>query len=73
MKELIREIKAARRRGRLNYKFTPRQVAQACRSKSASDWSSILFRHRVGNADRRTAHFTRHPDGLFSLLDEDLD
>lgn len=32
-----------------------------------------MFQHRVGNADRRTAYFIRHPDGLFSLRDEGFD
>ena len=70
MREALRDFHSARTKGRPNDKFTPRQSAVACPSRSDSEYSTLLFQHRVGNAPRRPAFFMKYSDGLYFLRDD---
>ena len=66
--QVLRDIRTARREGRLPYRFSPRQLAKACPGPSAAEYTSFLYQHRVGNDHGKVACFWRRADQSYSLI-----
>ena len=70
MVRMIEDIRRARDQGRLANKFSARDLHEVCPAQSISTYNSLLFQHRVGNAAGNRPCFWRHPDGKYSLVEE---
>ena len=66
--QVLEDIRSARKEDRLPYRFLARQLAKACPALSAAQYTSFLYRHRVGNAHGKFAYFWRRGDKSYSLI-----
>jgi len=68
--QFVEDIRAARRRGRLQQRFRADDVRRACPGWADHTYGVFLPKHRVGNPGGHTAYFEQNPDGSYSLLSE---
>ncbi|MDE0390609.1 MAG: hypothetical protein OXI57_00885 [Rhodospirillales bacterium] len=66
--QVLRDIRTARREGRLPYRFSSRQLAKACPGPSTAEYASFLYQHRVGNDHGKVPCFWRRADQSYSLI-----
>jgi hypothetical protein len=65
---LLENIKKARIRGKISYKFRPKDVQEKCPGFARSTYYSFLSRHIQGKEYKE--YFIRYSRGIYSLKDD---
>ena len=68
MSHFVKDIRKARREGRLPERFRAADVKKACPEWAGGTWSTFLPKHRLGKPGGDTAYFLWHEPGLYSLI-----
>ena len=68
MSHFVKDIRKARRKGRLPEHFRAADVKKACPGWTGGTYSTFLPKHRLGNPGGNTAYFLWHEPGLYSLI-----
>ena len=63
---MVQCIRHARRTGKLPNLFSAADAKRVC--PDWDHWQNFLPKHRKGNPNHNTEHFTRHDRGLYSLI-----
>ena len=65
----MEDIRRARARGSLPERFWSEDVPRTCPGWAERTYGVFLSKHRLGKPGSYTAHFRRHSDGSYSLID----
>ena len=68
--KFIRDIRRARREGRLPREFRKADLQKACPGWAAETCGVFPSKHRVGNPGRETELFVRVARGLYRLVED---
>ncbi|MCD6127490.1 hypothetical protein J7J18_04195 [bacterium] len=65
---LLEDIKKARIKGKISYRFRPKDLKEKCPGFAVSTYYSFLSRHISGKKYKQ--YFIRHSRGVYSLKDD---
>ena len=68
--QLLESIQKARIKGKVPYKFRPKELRETCPGFARSTYYSYLSRHIRGKKYKQ--HFIRHERGIYSLKNDPI-